>query len=81
MLCFLMSSRACYAARAQGVDSLMKPWLPPTTDATPMRTIAQAIRAYEPGQGFIDGGGFKIVKESDTYLYVQFESLKKGKYE
>lgn len=61
------------------MDSLITPWLPPATDAAPLRTIAQAIRDYEPGQGFIDGGGFQIVKESDSYLYVQFESLKKGK--
>ena len=62
----------------QGVDSLIAPWVPPATDATPMHTLAQAIRAYQPGQGFIDGGGFQIVKESDSYLYVQFESIKKG---
>ena len=38
--------------------------------------------SYEPGQRGVDGGGFKVVDaRSDAttaYLYVQFESLRKG---
>ena len=26
----------------------------------------------------VDGGGFKVVKETEGYLYCQFEALKKG---
>jgi len=36
------------------------------------------VKAYKPGHGFIDGGGFQVIKETDSYLYVQFEALKKG---
>jgi hypothetical protein len=61
------------------VDSLIAPWKPPASDAAPLATLTKAIREdYKPGQGFIDGGGFKFVKETDSYVYVQFESLKKG---
>jgi len=38
----------------------------------------ETIRAYPPGQGRIDKGGFKVITATDTYLYVQFESLKLG---
>ena len=41
-----------------------------------------AIAAYPPGQRGIDGGGFKIVSEKSdarsAYVYVLFESLRKG---
>jgi len=36
------------------------------------------VAKYEPGQGGIDGGGFVLVKQTDSYLYYQFEALKKG---
>ena len=45
---------------------------------TPIETIAEVMTTYEPGQGGIDGGGYILVKKTDTYLYYQFESLKKG---
>lgn len=61
-----------------GVDTLIPPWKPPAGDSAPFKSLAQAVKAYQPGQSFIDGGGFKVVKETDTYLYLQFESLKKG---
>ena len=61
-----------------GVDMLIKPWRPPADDSAPFKTLVQAIKAYPPGQGFVDGGGFQIVKETDDYIYAQFESLKKG---
>jgi len=38
------------------------------------------VNAYRPGQGGIDGGGFKVVAaDADKgYVYAQFESLKAG---
>jgi len=61
-----------------GVDTLIKPWKPPSSDKAPFKTLVEAIKAYPPGQGFVDGGGFKVVKETDNYIYVQYEALKKG---
>lgn len=61
-----------------GVDNLIKPWKPAADDAAPFETLKAVVKAYEPGQGFVDGGGFKVVKETPSYLYVQFEALKKG---
>ena len=42
--------------------------------------IISSLKAYQPGQGDIDGGGFQIQTEDKTkrYIYVQFESLKRG---
>ena len=44
--------------------------------------LRAAIAAYPPGQRGVDGGGFKVIKEQSTpdgsYVYVQFESLRKG---
>jgi len=62
----------------KGVDTLIKPWKPPADDATPFKSLVKVAKAYTPGQGNIDGGGFKVVKETDNYLYMQFEALKKG---
>ena len=65
-----------------GVDTLIKPWKPPAEDPTPFKTLVQAIKAYPPGGdgtgGIVDGGGFQVVKETDSYIYVQYEALKKG---
>ena len=61
-----------------GVDTLIKPWKPPASDAAPFKTLVKAVKDYKPGQGFVDGGGFQVVKETDGYIYVQFEALKKG---
>lgn len=61
-----------------GVDTLVVPWKPPASDSAPFKSLAKAVKAYQPGQGFVDGGGFQVVKETETYLYLQFESLKKG---
>merc|ERR1719163_281934 len=62
----------------RGFDTLIRPWQPPADDATPFTTLVAQVKAYEPGQGFIDGGGFQVIKDTDSYLYVQFEALKKG---
>ncbi len=42
--------------------------------------IVTTLKAYQPGQDDIDGGGFQIQIEdkSKRYIYVQFESLKRG---
>ena len=42
--------------------------------------LRRAIEEYEPGHDGIDGGGFSIVQFDpvNRYLYVQFESLKRG---
>ena len=61
-----------------GVDTFIKPWKPPADDKEPFKTLVAEIKAYQPGQGFVDGGGFKVVKETDSYIYVQYEALKKG---
>lgn len=42
--------------------------------------LYEVVKAYEPGQSNIDGGGFDIVTFDPKagYIYVQFESLKAG---
>jgi hypothetical protein len=61
-----------------GVDNLIQPWKPPANDPAPFKSLVKAVKAYPPGQGFVDGGGFQVVKETDSYIYLQFEALKKG---
>ena len=77
--CFSTTGDTLLEDRIQtGVDTLIKPWKPPAGDGAPFKTLVKAVKGYVPGQGRIDGGGFKVVKETDNYLYVIFESLKKG---
>ena len=64
---------------------LLAPWSPPASlvssggVAAVSKALGDAIRSYQPGQGGIDGGGFKIVSALDSgYYLVQFESLKNG---
>lgn len=42
--------------------------------------LTEVLKAYEPGQSNIDGGGFDIVTSDPKagYIYVQFQSLKNG---
>ena len=42
--------------------------------------LYDVVKAYEPGQNGVDGGGFDIVTydPKNGYMYVQFESLKNG---
>jgi uncharacterized protein (DUF1499 family) len=68
-----------------GVDFLIPEWIPPTNKddessrkLNSIDTIASVMQTYEPGQGGIDGGGFTVIKRTDSYLYYQFEALKKG---
>ena len=70
------------ALGAPGAPRALAPWAPPAgaSRADAWRAVVAAVEAYPPGQGGIDGGGFKIV-EADAargYLYAQFESLKNG---
>ena len=56
---------------------LLKLWkAKPGIDA--MGELLETIEAYPPGQAKIDRGGFSIITARADYLYVQFESLKKG---
>jgi len=78
--CFSTTGDYELADRTQkGVDFLIAPWIPPKEDPTPLQTLSGVIKGYyKAGQGGIDGGGFGIIKETDSYLYLRFESLKKG---
>ena len=40
--------------------------------------LTSTINSYKPGQGNVDGGGFKIITSEKGYIYTQFESLKNG---
>lgn len=42
--------------------------------------LYEVVKAYQPGQSEIDGGGFDIVAFDPKagYMYVQFQSLKNG---
>ena len=50
----------------------------PKPGSNAMGELLETIKAYPPGQARIDRGGFSIVTASADYLYIQFESLKKG---
>lgn len=87
--CFSTTGDELLSDRQQyGVDYYIPEWQPPSPDNNnsnnnknsnnPIETIAEVMTTYEPGQGGIDGGGYILVKKSETYLYYQFESLKKG---
>ena len=43
-----------------------------------MQDLMEVAKAYPPGQAGIDQGGWKIVKQTDDYLYMQFESGRIG---
>lgn len=70
---FLLSDRQQY-----GVDFLIAPWKPPKDDSNPFQTLVDVVKSYQAGQGGIDGGGYAVIKETESYIYCQFESLKKG---
>ena len=77
--CFSTTGDVLLEDRIQfGVDTLIQPWKPPPDAKAPFKTLVEAVKAYPPGQQFVDGGGFQVVKETDNYLYVQYEALKKG---
>eukprot|EP00536_Pseudo-nitzschia_multiseries_P000238 jgi/Psemu1/321505/estExt_fgenesh1_pg.C_30080 len=77
--CFSTTGDALLEDRQQyGVDFLVPPWVPPSSDPNPLATVAAVVDAYEPGQGGVDGGGFALVTKKSDYLYYQLEALKKG---
>ena len=77
--CFSTTGDARLEDRQQyGVDFLVPTWIPPPEETKPLQTVAAVVASYEPGQGGIDGGGFALIKQTDSYLYYQFEALKKG---
>ncbi|GMH95750.1 hypothetical protein TrVE_jg12735 [Triparma verrucosa] len=57
---------------------LLKPWSPPDKTVNPMQDILETLKEYPPGQSRIDKGGYSIITLRNDYLYVQFESLKRG---
>ena len=65
-----------------GADWLVKPFKYDKPLADALSDVKGAIEAYPPGQNGVDGGGFKVITENNDgkvgYLYVQFESLRKG---
>jgi len=57
----------------------LQPWrFKGKTPDQAMQDVADAIAEYPPGQNGIDGGGFKVTQVEPNYLYVIFESLKRG---
>lgn len=77
--CFSTTGDASLEDRQQyGVDFFLPTWIPPRGEARPLETVAAVVAGYEPGQGGIDGAGFALIKKTDSYLYYQFEALKKG---
>lgn len=43
-----------------------------------MADLVSLVKSYPPGQGGVDGGGWKIAAEQPGYLWVQYESAKRG---
>lgn len=73
--CFSTTYNPMFDVGIRGVD----PWrFTGKTPAEAMREVTEVMRAYPPGQQGIDGGGFEIKTSEERYLYVQFESMKKG---
>lgn len=57
----------------------LKPWrFSGKSPKDALQDVVEAVNAYEPGQQGIDGGGFQIKETGETYVYIQFESLRRG---
>mmetsp|Transcript_75064 Transcript_75064/g.195287 ORF Transcript_75064/g.195287 Transcript_75064/m.195287 type:complete len:270 (-) Transcript_75064:122-931(-) len=71
----------CFSS-APGTDEahFLKPWQFSSKSSDAFADLERVVRAYPPGQRGVDGGGFEIQRSDPQtgYLYVQFESLKKG---
>lgn len=69
-------------ANIWGVDHTIKPWdsRGKKSPDEAFSAIKAAVEAYVPGQGGVDGGGWKIVvaDPQSRYLYVQYEALRRG---
>ncbi|CAM9852119.1 unnamed protein product [Heterosigma akashiwo] len=63
-----------------GTNHLAGPWRYPAAlgPAQALTELQEVVASYPPGQAGIDGGGFKVQKATGDYLYVQFESLRRG---
>jgi hypothetical protein len=70
--CFSTSGDAEFDAA-----SLIEPWVPPTSLVSEggvsavSQVLSDVLRTYTPGQGGIDGGGFKIVAANNPQGYYQ----------
>ena len=55
-------------------------WPKGMTQVEAFQQLENVVKQYPPGQGNIDGGGFKVVTSDAQkgYMYIQFESLKAG---
>lgn len=71
----------CFTTTANDVDvgfHDLKPWQYSKSPAEALKDVVEVVEAYQPGQQGIDGGGFSIRESSDRFVYVQFESLRRG---
>ena len=68
----------CFSTAAEGDEAHVLPvWRPPNPD-TALAELLDVVKSYAPGQSGIDGGGFRVVRSTPTYVYVEFESLRNG---
>ena len=70
----------CFSSTASD-EHYLKPWTYPTGGKQrAMADLEKVIKLYPPGQQDVDGGGFQIqnLDAEKGYIYVQFESLKRG---
>jgi len=72
----------CFSTTYQELDVGMRdlrPWhFSGKSPDEAMQDLSQVVKDYPPGQQGIDGGGFSVKVETNQFLYVQFESLKRG---
>ena len=89
ILCFIDGKPHCFSSSAESFDDefnagelpedwLVEPFRFDKSAAEAMADLKDAVAAYPPGQRGIDGGGFEIITSTPDYLYVQFQSLRKG---
>ncbi len=72
-----------FNADSGSTDWLVEPFKYDKPLAEAVSELKDVIASYPPGQNGIDGGGFKLMDskvsgDTSAYLYVQFESLRKG---
>lgn len=60
---------------------LLKLWKPKAGSSNAMGELLETINAYPVGQARVDKGGWKIIQQEPSYVYVQFESLKRTQKE
>ena len=61
-----------------GDPGYLAPWKFSGSKSDAMQDVLRAVKDYPPGQSDIDGGGWSIIKQEPNYVYVQYESLRKG---